>query len=144
MRIGLYSEQARRHVVRAREYIASRGYGRSAVEIRRCRQDLLELDKDEHLGAAVRLIDFFSTSACRDLLFHVQEHRFDLGAIANFLAENGLVFVGFELGPELCRAYLRMFPQDVAATDLACWRTFESAYPDTFIGMYQFWVCRAH
>ena len=29
--------------------------------------------------------DFFSTSECRDLLFHVQEHRMTLPAISDFL-----------------------------------------------------------
>ena len=41
--------------------------------------------------------DFFSTSGCRDLLFHVQEHRFTIPQIAAFLAENDLAFVGFDL-----------------------------------------------
>jgi len=29
-------------------------------------------------------------------------------------------------------------------TDLGCWHTFESENPDTFIGMYQFWVQSGH
>ena len=41
--------------------------------------------------------DFFSTSECRDLLFHCQEHRFTLPQISAFLAESGLAFLGFEL-----------------------------------------------
>ena len=35
--------------------------------------------------------DFYSTSACRDLLFHVQEHRLTLPQIAAFLAEHAPV-----------------------------------------------------
>ena len=41
--------------------------------------------------------DFYSTSECRDLLFHVQEHRLTLGQIESFLAESGLHFIGFEV-----------------------------------------------
>jgi hypothetical protein len=28
-------------------------------------------------------------------------------------------------------------------TDLACWDRFEAANPDTFTGMYQFWLQKA-
>jgi hypothetical protein len=35
---------------------------------------------------------------CRDLLFHVQEHRFSLPQIGATLEELGLDFVGFEFG----------------------------------------------
>ena len=44
MHIGLYSELARQDVVRARAFIAERGYGQTADDIRRCRQDLFALD----------------------------------------------------------------------------------------------------
>ena len=40
--------------------------------------------------------DFFSLSTLRDLIFHVQEHRFTLPQIKNCLNELGLEFCGFE------------------------------------------------
>ena len=39
MRLGFYSETARRHVVKAREIIAARGYAGTADDIRRFRRD---------------------------------------------------------------------------------------------------------
>ena len=41
--------------------------------------------------------DFYSTSECRDLLFHVQEHRMTLPQIKAFLAAQDLQFLGFEI-----------------------------------------------
>ena len=84
--------------------------------------------------------DFFSLSECRDLLFHVQEHRLTLPEIASFIAENNLQFLGFELEPQIRRSYARQFPNDVAMTDLAQWHRYETENPSTFVKMYQFWV----
>lgn len=136
MRLGLYSALARRDVVAARDYIAAQGYGPTVDDIRRCRQELL----DTPYRNLVRYNDFFSTSECRDLLFHVQEHRLDIPTIAAFLSDHGLTFIGFEDAPHVLRAYRDRYPGDTAMTDLGHWHAFEKAHPDTFFGMYQFWV----
>ena len=138
MVVGFYSEAARRGIVEARRFIAERGYGTSADDIRRCRQDLLALDRSRELGAAFG--DFFGVSSCRDLLFHVQEQQMRLSAIADFLQDNGLTFLGFEIGNAMLQAYRRCFPDDPGATNLSHWETFENENPDTFTGMYRFWI----
>ena len=84
--------------------------------------------------------DFYSTSDCRDLLFHVQEHRLTLGQIESFLAEFGLHFIGFELDPRVLHQYRARFTDDPSCTNLRNWARFEADNPDTFIGMYQFWI----
>jgi SAM-dependent methyltransferase len=143
MTIGLYSELARAEIVAARAFIAERGYRATAEDIRRCRQDLLDqalLDDHRRFAKIVESADFFSISGCRDLLFHVQEHRLTIPQIAAFLAENDLAFVGFDLDPATRQRYRARFPRDEAVTDLASWDVFEREYPDTFAGMYQFWV----
>src|SRR5215831_10379688 len=71
MRVSLYSELARRGVVATRAFILEQGYRPTAGDIRRCRQDLL----NSPLKDVTKAGDFFSTSECRDLLFHIQEHR---------------------------------------------------------------------
>lgn len=143
MRLGFYSELARREIVRTRAFIADQGYGSSPEEIRRCRQDMMAPDKAAGFARIFRITDFYSTSECRDLLFHVQEHRMTLTAIESFLRENDLAFLGFEINANILRAYKRRFPGDVAATNLGQWHTFESEKPDTFIGMYNFWIQKA-
>lgn len=137
MLVGFYSEIARQDVVKVRGFIAEQGYGSSAAEIRRARQDIIALPGVTRVSAAA---DFFGISTCRDLLFHIQEARYTLDQIAAFLKDNNLNLLGFEMDAETLAAYRHRFPQDPAATDLANWQQFESAYPDTFLGMYNFWV----
>ncbi|MCC7186907.1 MAG: class I SAM-dependent methyltransferase, partial [Acidobacteria bacterium] len=141
MRLGFYSATARRHITRARQRISAAGYGATPADIRRCRQHLRQIEAAEQTGV-VSLGDFYSTSNCRDLLLHVQEHCLTLDAIATFLQQNDLAFLGFLLEAPVLQAYRQRFPDDSHCTDLHCWAHFERENPDTFIGMYQFWICR--
>jgi SAM-dependent methyltransferase len=140
MTIGLYSEIARANIAAVRAFIAERGYGSTVQDIRRCRQEIVALDEDGRFKGITTSVDFFSTSGCRDLLFHTQEHRLTLPQIADFIAHNGLAFVGFNLDHLTTQRYLARFPHDTAMADLASWDVFEREQPGTFAGMYQFWV----
>ena len=142
MRIGLYSEIGRQNIVALRQMIAARGYGATADDIRRCRQEIISANDPGYL-TVVHSPDFCSVSACRDLLFHVQEHRLTLPQIGAFLSEHGLTLLGFELDGGTLRRYRAAFPDDATLTDLASWDRFEAANPDTFGGMYQFWLQKA-
>jgi SAM-dependent methyltransferase len=143
MAVALYSEIARADIVKARAFIAERGYGSSADEIRRCRQEIVAHEGGQAFKNVYASGDFFSTSDCRDLLFHVQEHRLTIPQIAGFLAANGLEFVAFEVDPAVASQYRTKYPADTAMTDLASWDAFEREHPSTFSGMYQFWVQKA-
>lgn len=137
MNVGLYSEAARRDVVAARAFIAERGYAATPADIRRCRQDLLATP----LKTLARTADFFTVSECRDLLFHVQETRVTIPQIKDFLAEQGLAFLGFEFDAATQQRLRAQFSQAGWSTsDLDRWHALETAQPDLFIGMYQFWV----
>jgi SAM-dependent methyltransferase/Tfp pilus assembly protein PilF len=140
MRIALYSELARRHVVAAREVVAARRYGRTADDIRRFRQDVLALPDGDIVKLVVQSPNFFSISDCRDLIFHVQEHRFSLPEIRAFLAAAGLEFLGFDIDTSILSRYSARHPDDRARTDLGRWHEFERSEPWTFGAMYQFWV----
>jgi len=140
MRLGLYSELARQYIVLGRQLIAERGLGGTAAEIREFRQEIFQLPADHPLRVVVNSRDFYSTSSCRDLLFHVQEVRFSLPEIAQFLRENNLQFIGFEIDSEILRRYRARFPGDATATDLNLWDRFEQENPESFEQMYQFWV----
>jgi SAM-dependent methyltransferase len=138
MRIGLYSETGRRAVARARELIAARGLRPDAAGIRAARA---EIRRDPKLAQLARNEDFFSMSGCRDLLFHVQEHRFTLPQVESMLSRLGLEFLGFEFpdsGATLQR-YIARFGKD-SLSSLANWHRLEQELPDTFSRMYQFWV----
>jgi tetratricopeptide (TPR) repeat protein/SAM-dependent methyltransferase len=140
MRIGLYSEVARRDIVRARAYIADRGYLPNVDDIRRCRQELTDAGADEGFRSVAGMNDFFSLSECRDLLFHTQEHRMTLSEINAFVDQNDLAFMGFDLDSNVIDKYRRQFPDDPAATNLKHWQEFEIQNPNTFLGMYIFFV----
>jgi tetratricopeptide (TPR) repeat protein/2-polyprenyl-3-methyl-5-hydroxy-6-metoxy-1,4-benzoquinol methylase len=139
MRLGFYSQLARRHVVKARELIATCGYKGTIDDIRRFRQDLTRHQGIELQGLG-QYPDFYSTSQCRDLLFHVQEHRLTLEQIESFLAEHALNFLGFECDGTVLNQYRKRFADDPYCTNLRKWASFEADNPDLFIGMYQFWI----
>ena len=140
MRIGLYSERARQPVVACRKFLVERGYLPTAAGIRAGRQVLLTASSLGDIGSVVNSADFHASSAVRDLLFHVQEHRFGLPNIRRLLAEFGLDFIGFEIDNSVLRQYCRRFPADPAMNNLDSWDAFEAESPLTFSGMYQFWV----
>jgi SAM-dependent methyltransferase len=139
MQLGLYSEAARRNVVAARALIAERGYRPLADDIRRCREEIMA-SADPLLNSLTKTADFFTTNECRDLLFHVQEHRITLPEIKSFLAANGVQFAGFILDPLTQQRFAQRFPGPEAAADLDRWHDFETQAPETFARMYQFWV----
>jgi hypothetical protein len=137
MRVALYSQTGRREISAARAFIAERGYRSTTEDIRRCRQDLL----DSPLKGVATAGDFFSTSECRDLLFHVQEQQLTIPQIKSFTAEHGLTFIGFEFEPPAQRHYRAVFSQaGWSSTDLDRWHDFETKNPGCFAAMYQFWV----
>lgn len=137
MHLGFYSEAGRKDVAAARSFIAERGFGSTPAEIRRCRQELLKTP----LASITRFTDFFSTSECRDLLFHVHEARMTIPAIKTFIGEQGLKFLGFEFEVPAQQQFRNHFAASGwSLTDLDRWHDFETRYPDTFAGMYQFWV----
>jgi len=140
MRLGLYSKLARQDLVDVRRFIAQRGYRPSTEDIRRCRQELTSYGDGTPLKRATEWSDFFTTSTCRDLLFHIQEHQLTLPEINTFLSQNRLEFLGFNLPGHVLQNFRRRFPNDKTMTDLNHWHSFEIENPVIFAGMYQFWI----
>jgi tetratricopeptide (TPR) repeat protein/SAM-dependent methyltransferase len=144
MQLGFYSLLARRHVVKMREFIAARGYASTPDDIRRFRRDLAAEGPSAELQWMSQMPDFYATSECRDLAFHVQEHCLTLDQIESYLRESGLRFVGFELEHTTLNEYRTRFGDDPAAINLRNWSRFEADNPDAFATMYQFWVQKDH
>ncbi|MCG6877377.1 MAG: tetratricopeptide repeat protein [Betaproteobacteria bacterium] len=141
MRIALYSELGREAVVAARDLIAERGFPVNTDGIRQCRQTLLALPDTHPARPVTESPDFWSLSGCRDLLFHVQEHRFTLPRLGEALDSLDMEFLGFEFGdPGVRQAYRTEFPTDEHARSLPNWTQFEVRHPDAFGAMYQFWA----
>ena len=142
MKIGLYSESARQHIVAGRSFIAGKGYTTTLEDIRRCRDDMIAIGEDGNnkMAKITRGLSFFSVSEFRDLLFHVQEHRFTLPEIDEALQALKLKFLGFEMRHEdVLKAFKGSHPDQETLTSLSRWHEFELETPDAFRGMYQFW-----
>jgi 2-polyprenyl-3-methyl-5-hydroxy-6-metoxy-1,4-benzoquinol methylase/Flp pilus assembly protein TadD len=140
MRIALYSERARHAISAARALFDH--LPQTADDIRAARDRLRALAPDHPAAAVLGSRDFYTLSECRDLLFHVQEHRFSIPQLAEIIDRLGLVFLGFELPPGVASDYRERFPDDPAMVSLPDWDAFEQDAPDTFSGMYQFLVRR--
>ncbi|MBT6522923.1 MAG: tetratricopeptide repeat protein [Methylococcales bacterium] len=143
MKIGLYSELARQAIVTSRDFIKTNHYSASTKDIRQCRTDIVAMaqDADSKLAKILTIPDFYNLSECRDLLFHIQEHRFTLPEIEAALQQLGLQFLGFELGhSQTLDKFKMIYSADDALFSLSNWHQFECQHPDTFSGMYQFWV----
>jgi tetratricopeptide (TPR) repeat protein/SAM-dependent methyltransferase len=143
MKLGFYSERARHAVTAAREIIAAEGIPATEPEMRRFRRRVLDAPPDSPLYELRYAPDLYSTSMCRDLVFHVQEHQYTLPRLAEMLHACGLEFLRLsELPPEALGRYLEMFPGDATMNDIGRWDALERRYPDTFSRMFLFW-CRA-
>ena len=142
MAIALYSEIARRSIVAAREHIAQHNIGNTAEGIREIRKHVKGLPDSHPMKSLMTHRDFYSMSECRDLLFHVQEHRFTTLQIKKSIEELGLEFIGFQrpLAANALANYKATYPDDPYATDLENWHEFELKNPTIFVGMYQFWL----
>ena len=137
MRIGLYSELARQHIVEVRKEITLLRMGTSESEIREFRRSLAE-SNDENHQLLTTSKDFFSLSTLRDLIFHVQEHRFTLPQIKNCLDELGLKFCGF-INKDAISNFRKLHGKNADIYDLALWHQYEKSNPRAFAAMYQFW-----
>ncbi|MBV6634216.1 MAG: class I SAM-dependent methyltransferase [Alphaproteobacteria bacterium] len=141
LRLGLYSETARRHIRTLRDAYGQDQDLADPVTLRQLRQRLLA-DQSEAAKQVSLIADFYTLSGFRDLLFHRQEHRYTIPMIADMLPAEGLEFMGFSLPNQAVRdQYRASFPDDPNMLSLENWHRFEQANPDTFLAMYNFW-CR--
>jgi 2-polyprenyl-3-methyl-5-hydroxy-6-metoxy-1,4-benzoquinol methylase len=142
MRIGLYSETARRPLVEAQAIIAKEGYRATSDDIRALRQRIIRERDDARWNLLLSTVDFYSMSGCRDILFNVMEHRFTVPQIAACLDELGLSFLGFELDPKTIETFREQHLGAEALVNLDYWSAFERDNPQTFRNMYMFSVRR--
>ena len=138
MKIGLYSRLARAHISKIRETIEVEAIAKTSRNMRDFRKRIIKSSEEAHKKVIVSP-DFYAMSTLRDLLFHEQEHHFDLAKIKEHLSRLGLIFCGFD-NQRIVREFQLSNRQD-NIFDLNAWETFEQENPSTFAAMYQFW-CR--
>ena len=139
MKIGLYSERARKEVIRCRKMIAEQGLESRPKDMRELRRQILE--RPDQWPAVLASPDFYSLSGCRDLLFHEQEHRFTPLELEAFCEDLDMDFLGFVRVPaKHHQAYKNTYPCDELMRNLSYWDAYEKRNPQTFGAMYQFYV----
>ena len=137
MKIGLYSELARQHIVKIRHEIKQKDIATSDASIKCFRDMIIKSNKDHH-KEVLQFSDFYSLSELKDLLFHVQEHQFTIPKIKDHLDKLGLKFCGFEEKQTVAH-FRQSNKTDNDPYDLYKWEAYEEANPKAFAGMYQFW-----
>ena len=78
LKLGLYSEIARKHIIEARNFVKKNKFKNTIEDIRECREKIINLKNNDLIQKVTKLKDFYSISTVRDLIFHVKEHRFTL------------------------------------------------------------------
>ena len=139
LKLGLYSEFARKHIVETRQFIKKKNIESNILNIRRIRETIKNDKKNTSFQKLNYNYDFYSTSNVRDLIFHVQEHRYTLPLIIKLLRKYNLKFLGFTNSSNK-KEYTKHFPNDLKCISLENWHNFEINNPDIFKQMYQFWV----
>ena len=139
LKLGLYSRVARKHVYEVRNFIKKNNFKNDIYDIRKCREKILSFNKDEFFRKISSRHDFYSTSTVRDLIFHEQEHSFTISEISQILKKFKLEFLGFS-DSFIKNKYSKIYSSDKKNVNLDNWDKYENSNPNTFIGMYNFWV----
>ena len=138
MKIALYSELARKHIVEMRKEINRAGLGSNDLDMKSFRNMLFKSDKKHH-KSILSSNDLYSMSTLKDLLFHVQEHRFTIIQIQKCLSDLGLKFCGFEADSTIISNFKLTNAENDDLYNLNKWHAYEQKNPKTFGQMYQFW-----
>jgi 2-polyprenyl-3-methyl-5-hydroxy-6-metoxy-1,4-benzoquinol methylase len=137
MKIGLYSEIARQKHAAIRAEIYKKDVKHTEKEMKSFRKGVISSSRQHHMEIKLRQ-DFYSLSNFRDLLFNVQEHRFTIPQLRQYLEELGLKFCGFE-NDSIIQKFRVSNTGSNDVYDLDKWQSYEDANPQTFESMYQFW-----
>ena len=146
IRVGLYSKMARSEIKTAAGIMKSFGDGETVESIRVSRQALIDSSEqggklDENLMTVFSNFDFYNSSMCRDLIFHVHEIEFTIPMIQDMIDSLGVHFCGFvDSEGTILSKYKEFTEDDPLGVDLNSWDRFESAHPNTFGRMYDFMV----
>lgn len=137
MKLALYSTQARKSVLEARNYIHEKNIPPTPEGIRIAREHLKKTTAD-----LTKWLDFFSLSECRDLMFHVQETTYTIPELKALLDDAGLKFKEFVNKELFIKDFTEKYPHLEDQSNLDLWHKFETENPQTFAGMYQFIAVR--
>ena len=140
IKIALYSATARKSVTALRELLAEQR-PRTLEDIRLMREALLQGSIPGDWQDLFNSEDFYSSSACRDLIFHEQEHIFDVRQLPEFLTKAGLQWIGM-LPPPGSQPLLKLMGKKAHQLTIEDWYQLEQSNPAMFATMYQFYAIK--
>ena len=139
LKLGLYSKIARQHIMEAKKIIKKNSFKNNIEDIRKFRDEILNTKNIALLRKISSMRDFYATSSVRDLFFHEQEHYFTIPEISQIISKFNLKFLGFS-DSSIKNKYFKIYNDDKKNILLNNWNNYEKNNPDTFSGMYNFWV----
>ncbi|GGY39515.1 hypothetical protein GCM10011297_10900 [Bacterioplanes sanyensis] len=139
IKVALYSRTARRAVTQLRQHLAEQR-PQNNQDIRLVREALLQQAIEGDWHSLIQSPDFYSLSACRDLLFHTQELVFDLSQLLQLAEQTQLEWVGLIPPPSAESLAQRHFGCHAHQLTLSQWQQLEQQQPQLFAGMYQFYL----
>ncbi len=140
IRLALYSKIARKKIEEHRQHVIKSQSGTSLNSIRNYRSSILNSNQDNSDILSTR--DFYSTSECRDLVFHTHEKSYSWLDIKLLTEKVGLRIVTVASKPEVASDYSSKYPNDPKHNNMANWHEYECSNPNTFIEMMVFWLIK--
>jgi len=138
IKIALYSTTARQSISQLRQLMGNI-LPSQADEMRLVRETLLQKNLQGDWSDIYNSPDFYSLSACRDLLFHRQEHTFDVLELPEIYKSSGLQWLGI-LAPPGSAELLSIAGKHASELTHEEWHQLEQSNPQLFCGMYQFYL----
>ena len=138
IKLGYYSELARKNIIQIRNEIKQTGIKSDRESIIKFRDSIIQSKEKHHIEIS-KYADFFSVSAIRDMLFHVKEKRFNIQQISMDLDDCGLKFCGFD-EKKVIDNFISISGSKDDLYNLDKWNSYEQENPKSFMGMYQFWA----
>jgi SAM-dependent methyltransferase len=142
LKVAVYTESGRQGVVaaiRLREKFALPG---TANGIRSLRQMIWKLAANDSAREIAMTADFYSLSGCRDLVFHVMEHRYTIPEFAALVESAGLRIETVLAPAAVLARFEARFPEAGSRTDVTRWDQFEIDNPGVFGSMYRFMLAK--
>lgn len=138
LKVAVYTESGRQGYVAAMRLRAELGITPSPEGIRTFRQMIWSLADANPARQVAHTADFYSASGCRDLVFHVMEHRFTIPVFIELAARAGLQVETLQVDKDVEARFAEAFPDPAARTDMDAWDLFERTHPGVFGSMYRF------
>ena len=138
LKVGVYTESGRQNVVAGIALRENLGLSTSPSDMRRLRKIVADLTDDHPAKSMMGWRDFYSLSEWRDLVFHVQEHRFTVQTFGKIAREAGLGIKRMNIPHKALTAFKQAYPEANPGSDIAKWHTVEMNNPGIFGPMYNF------